>query len=144
MAKKKNKKRLKQRILTDGAVVIFTPITVKCGRAEFVCCPVFNRGKLRELYLYPKQQPNAKEYFVYKFDYAPENFRINSWTHKGISRPEIWIHGWCQEHKCASFRFYVPVNSNCFKVRALSIFSIDFDKEGSPNVVAPAWSRVKW
>ncbi len=121
---------LKEKILNDGDRVDFTPSSRNYGVAEFTCCPVFKYGKLREFYIYPRQQENVKYYYKVEFNgrYTPRDFSIMSWTHKGIDEPRIWIHNWCKEHKCASFSFYVPRNSNNFKIEKLSNFSLAFDR----------------
>lgn len=118
---------MKTILLKDGKQYPFVWKTDRWGVAEFSVCPVYKYGKLKEFHMYSIQQEEDIHY-VYKFDYAPLDFSISSWTHKGISTPRIWINYWCKEHKCASFRFYVP-ESDFFTVNVLSNFSINFDKE---------------
>lgn len=49
-----------------------------------------------------------------------------------------WLFFWCKEHKCLSFRFYVPRNSTYFTVSTLSNFSIDFTNDLlSPTLEPP-------
>ena len=122
-------RKLKEKILNNGDKVFFTPLTEEYGLAEFQCCPIFKRGKLKEFYLHPDQQPDAKYYYKLDLNYSPYDFSIGSWTHKGIDSPQIWLHYWCKEHKCHGFRFYVPRNSNFFEVHFLSNLSINFGFE---------------
>jgi len=121
--------KLKEKILNDGDRVDFVPYTPNYGVAEFACCPVYRYGKLKEFYIYPRQQENVQFYYKVLFPYPPQDFSIMSWTHKGIDEPRIWIHSWCKEHKRASFSFYVPRNSNNFKIEKLSSFSLAFDRK---------------
>lgn len=106
----------------------FIAKTDRYGVAEFCVCPVYKYGKLVEFNMFSQQQEKQSHY-QYKFDYKPLDWSIRSWTHKGIEQPYIWINFWCKEHKCSSFRFYVPKNANHFTVSTLSNFSIDFGYE---------------
>lgn len=121
-------KELKERKLSDGDRIYFTALTKEYGKAEFNICPVYKRGKLKKLYLYPRQQPYAKEFFVYTFNSPPLDWSILSWVHQGLDEPFIWLHYWCKEHKCASFSVYTPPQAKYFEVHALSNFSINFGK----------------
>lgn len=105
----------------------FMARTEEYGRAEFTACFVYRYGKLREVYLYPRQQPDAKHYYHAKFEYPPLDWSISSWTHKGLSEPKVWLGGWCKEHKAQFIRFYVPLKSTHFTASFLSNFSINFD-----------------
>lgn len=121
MAKKRAKpKRLKLRVLKDGDVVYFDPRDSKApspgqsyGRAEFSFCPVWVRGKLKCVYIYHLQQRDIE--FYYRWDlHGRDSLNIDSWTHKGIEAPRTWLHYYCQEHKCAGFRVYVPDGAHSF------------------------------
>jgi phenylpropionate dioxygenase-like ring-hydroxylating dioxygenase large terminal subunit len=112
--------------LKDGDVVFFTPRTDNYGTAEFEICPVWKRKKLSEVWIYPAQQPDKKEYYHISVGYSA-SFGANSWTHKGIVAPKVWMFFWCAEHKTTAMRLYVPHNSNCFIVSILSDCSIYFD-----------------
>jgi len=120
-------KEWKEKILDDGDIVSFVSMTNRLGRAEFICCPVFRYGKLKEFYIYPAQQENTDTYYKILFNYSPLDFSI------GVSpdllfndEPRIWLHFWCKEHKCQSFRLYVPRKSNQFRIEKLSNFSVVF------------------
>ena len=121
--------KLKRKILKDGDKIPFTALSKKYGRAEFQICPVYKRGKLKELYLYPRQQGDATHYFVYIFKNAPRTWSVTSWTHMGVSEPYVWLNFWCEEHKAPSSNLYVPREAEWFQVRALSDFSIYFGKD---------------
>jgi len=114
-------------VLKADEIVDFIPGTEEYGRAEFVICPVYKRGKMRELYIYPAQQPDAKFYYKVNLEYAPLDFSVSSWTHKGMSNPVIWLMFWCKEHKCQAFRVYVPGEAKRFSVSMLSNVAVQFD-----------------
>ena len=114
--------QLKEKILDDGDVVEFVPITHDFGRAEFMCCPVYKYGKLKEFYIYHAQQENVEYYYKVIFSTPPLDFSITSYGCE--ADPKIWIHFWCKEHKSNSFRFYVPRDSHKFRISKLSNFSV--------------------
>ena len=39
------------------------PYTKEYGVAEFTCCPIYKYGKLKKIYLYPRQQPDKRGIF---------------------------------------------------------------------------------
>ncbi len=103
------------------------------GVAEFSVCPVYKYGKLVEFNMFSEQQ-EERIHYRYKFDYKPLDWSISSWTHKGMEAPRIWINFWCKEHKSSSFRFYVPRDSTCFSIQALSNFAVNFDNQATHNI----------
>lgn len=120
----------KEHILKDGEKVYFkwrdpTPGGSNLGRAEFSICPVYVRGKLKEMYIDPIQQRNSDTIYKAVFDYPPLDFTIQSF---GLDDPKIWLHYWCKRHKCAGFRLYVPDNAEYFQVDFFGDFSINFCK----------------
>ncbi len=117
---------MRKKELKNGSVVTFKPITEKYGRAEFFICPIWKRGKIKELFIYPVQQPDAKNYFVIKSGFS-DSLCINSEAYK--EEPRIWITGWCKEHKTTFLRFYVPKDCDFFTVRSLSSLDIRFGKK---------------
>ena len=127
----KQVKELKEHILKDGESILFkwvddTPGGSNLGRAEFTFCPVYEYGKLKEMYIYPMQQRNVDTYYKAVFSYPPLDFSVSS--QDGLGDPKIWLHYWCKEHKCAGFRLYVPNDSKYFTVSFLSNFGIYFGK----------------
>lgn len=96
------------------------------GRAEFLFCPKWTEKKLTTLYIYHLQQRNVKHF--YRVDSKAQDLGITSWTHRGISVPEIWMCSWCEQHQCMSLRVYVPPESNCFSVSLLSTLGIYFGR----------------
>lgn len=120
--------KLTEVILTHDSVVPFTAFTKNYGRAEFQICPVVKRGKLKELFIYPKQQPDAKNFYHVVFgDYPPDAWQVMSWTHLGMNEPKVWLFNWCKEHKCQMISVYVPKQANSFRIHILSTFSIIFE-----------------
>jgi hypothetical protein len=117
-----------ERELKDGEQIPFIWMTKRYGRAEFVFCLHYLRGKLDKVYITPMQQPDAKEKFILP-QYGQETFSANSWTHKGLNDPNIWLHYWCKEHKAPAFNLYVPDGSTHFDVTGNNIhFSVGYAK----------------
>jgi hypothetical protein len=112
---------LTERILKDGDEVAFVAITPKYGRAEFRFCLHYLRGKLDEVFIYPMQQPAAKEWFRLP-QCKQGTFSANSWTHQGMDEPYVWRHFWCKEHKAAAFDLYVPRQAIRFEVHGNDIY----------------------
>lgn len=122
------KKLLKQKEIKSNEKIFFTPRTEDYGCAEFVICPVFKYSRLKEVFIYPRQQPDAKEFFhIGKLNC--DSFQIMSWTYKGTESPRIWRNYYCKEHKCVSFDVYPPKDTNYFYVQTLSILEVIFDRE---------------
>lgn len=115
----------------------FKERTEKYGRAEFVFCVKwktrwswdgwFKQEKvIDEIYIYPAQQPDAKYYYRIKNGFS-RDYTIQSWV--GLSDPKIWMFNWCNQHKCLSFRVYVPNDSKYIDVSFLSTMGFHFGKE---------------
>jgi len=124
---------IKLKILKEGDIVEFKPKDDVEGRgnlghAEFDFCVKWKYGKIKEVLIYPRQQRNIKNYYKIKCGYATE-FSIQSWTHKGIDKPDIWRINYCKEHKAINHSVYVPLNSNQFSFRLGSSLDIRFDKK---------------
>jgi len=115
-------------LLKDGDEVHFRWRTKNLGKAEFGFCPIFKRGKLKEIYIYPLQQEDCLTHYKIELGYQTD-LSIES-TSDLLTRgqePFIWAHFWCKEHKCTSFRLYVPSESKKFIVSILSSVSILFE-----------------
>ena len=87
-----------------------TPGGGNLGRAEFVFCPVWKRGVMRELLIYRAQQRDKQR--AYRLPLADAGrvtvFSFRAWGHRGIEEPRPWRMGWCKEHKGVSYEVYVP------------------------------------
>jgi hypothetical protein len=101
----------------------FEWMTEQYGRAEFVICPIWKGSSIKEVFIHPAQQPDAKHYYHIKGNWKGISFGdllFNYDTIKGVqsklNSPKVWMTMWCKEHKCQSFRLYVPRNSNSFFV----------------------------
>ena len=86
---------LKLKELKDGDKVYFksvddTPDGRNLGRAEFAFCVKWYRNKIKEVYIYHGQQWGVEHYYKVKVGHSSE-MQIDSWTHKGIDRPNIWL-----------------------------------------------------
>lgn len=116
--------------LESGTDYDFKWIDDSYGVAEFVVCPVYRYGKLREFHMFSKQQPNDLKHYWTKFeDGTPMDWSISSWTHKDMEAPRVWLNFWCKEHKCNAQEFYVPRHSTKFTANFGINFSINFDKD---------------
>lgn len=115
-----NKNKLSKKILVeDYKEQPFEWKTKKYGCAEFILCPIIKRNKIRAIYLYPAQQPNAKHYYVIKNDHGWEGIHFGSLLIEGkrkntIQQPTIWTTHFCEKHKTHSFSFYVPRKARSF------------------------------
>ena len=104
--------------------IYFKPMHKLYGHAEFVLCPVWFRGKIKELYITTQQQEPHRQFKV--ISGFSDQLYIDSWTHKGIDNPKIWLIGKCQEHKTQFIRIYVPINSNFIEVHIGSDLGLTF------------------
>jgi hypothetical protein len=124
--------KLKRKELKDGDKVFYkayddTPGGSSLGHAEFVVCPVYSRGKLKEVFIYHKQQRNIKYYYHFKFPYSPYAWGIESYN--TYNDPvNIWRMAWCAEHKCLSLELYVPKYTDYFEIEMSNFFTITFKK----------------
>jgi hypothetical protein len=113
------KKNMTERKLTTielGQAIPFTCRDDKYGRAEFIVCPVFKRGIMRELYIDPKQQP---QYFEEWFKVDLVDIRIKTLSLSGylLGRdPRVWHSFWCKTHKCFSLELYVANDTSSLTV----------------------------
>ena len=107
---------MKQVELKEEEKIFFIPSTENYGSAEFMVCPVFKYGKLRDLFIYPRQQPDKGGTYWHIKCWGQKAFQVRSWTHKGFENPNIWCNFWCNEHKCLSFDIYPPKKANYFSV----------------------------
>lgn len=127
------KEELKLKVLKEGDIVRFKPKDdveggSNLGHAEFDFCVKWKYGKIQEIFIYHTQQRNIKNYYKVECGFATE-LSIQSWTHKGIDKPNIWRIKYCKEHKAINHSVYVPINSNHFSIRLGSSIDIRFDKD---------------
>lgn len=99
-----------------GDRINYQPRHKDYGRAEFTLCPVFKRGIIRILYIFPKQQESNTCYKLVLP--TPSRFRCLWFSTFPDRSPYIWHTGWCKEHKCYSLEFYVPVGCDYFDIGA--------------------------
>lgn len=118
----KNKKKLTKKILIeDYTNESFEWMTKEYGCAEFVLCPIIRRGKIREVHMYPAQQPNAKHFYVIKNSYGWEGVHFGTLLVQEngkdkVNQPTVWTTHYCKEHKTHSFSFYVPRGAKSFSI----------------------------
>jgi hypothetical protein len=112
--------------LVDGDVRPFVLLTHNLGRAEFTFCPVWKRGKVSEVFIYPRQQENIDYFYHVACGYS-DSFQVSSWSHKGVENPKIWLHFWCKDHKCMSMHVYPPNSTDRLRVETGSTLSIYFE-----------------
>lgn len=121
--------KIREVVLNHGDKVWFEPMHPHYGHAGFQVCPQYIRGKLKRVFIYPRQQDINN--LVYRVELSGQDiFSVNSWTFKGIDKPDIWMTGWCKEHKCQTLSVYVPRNANHFSCNTGSFWpTLDFDYE---------------
>lgn len=110
--------------IKDGDFLEFLWSTEKWGRAEFVVCPQFKRGKLVKMFIYPSQQGISDKYYVWEG--TADYFTVQSYQQ--LDDPKPWLFRWCKEHKTQSFRVYVPPESKYIWFSVLSTVTIGFTK----------------
>jgi hypothetical protein len=112
--------------ISSNEFIPFEAMSARYGRAEFVVCPVFKRGKLVVCSIYPRQQPEVKDHWVWEGKADGLSFT----GYQGLDNPKIWRTFWCKEHRCNSIELYVP-NEAKFLWINLSVGSlgINFTKE---------------
>jgi hypothetical protein len=110
--------------ILDGYKIRFQPLHKDYGRAEFVVCPIWKRGRIVKVYITTVQQEPGRQFVV---DTYSDTMSIQSWV--GTGPPKIWLQGRCKEHKTYFTRFYVPADAAYMQVRCLSNFSLNFGKD---------------
>ena len=103
--------------IKDDDFLEFVWATQNLGRAEFTICPIWKRGKLVALYIYPRQQKDICYYYYWEGN-GKAFYTISSYG--GLQDPKVWQMFYCKEHKTQSFHLYVPVES---KYLWFSVFS---------------------
>jgi hypothetical protein len=95
---------------------------------------VWKVNSIKEVFIYPAQQPDAKHYYYIKGNWDGVRFGSLLFkydTIKGVqtklNQPVVWMTHWCKEHKCQSFMFYVPKNAKSFFVTtSLGAFNLEW------------------
>jgi hypothetical protein len=116
---------LKEIELKDGDSIEFVERTENYGRAEFVMCTQYKRKKIVALFIYPRQQENVENYYVWRGNGRVD---LSIGSYHGLDYPEIWFFSYCSEHKCQSFRIYVPNGSRFLHLNVLSGISLNFTR----------------
>lgn len=104
-----NKQTIKE--ITFNDKIQFDALHPSYGRAEFIICPVFKYGYMKELYIQPIQQErnDGIQSWVIKIgsEFRLTTFSIRGWVHRG-QEPRIWRQWYCKEHNTIAHEFYVP------------------------------------
>ena len=84
------------------------------GWAYFDVCQVWKNGKLKKIYIYPRQQ-RCDNYFVYELpgDYKATEFHLGSYGDDD-SDAVITCNSYCKEHKAILSMIRVPKESGYF------------------------------
>lgn len=93
--------------------------------AQFDICPIWINGLIREVYIYPVDQPSAKDYYYIKvskelgfngidFEHLHYKYETIRGTQTRINFPVVWKTYWCKDHQTQAIRFYVPKNAELF------------------------------
>lgn len=118
---------LKEIEIKDGYSIPFVDITKDYGRAEFIICQRYKNKRLVELYIYPAQQKNTSEYYVWRATgKGGRDFTIGCFHE--LEHPNIWLFGYCGEHKSTSFRVYVPTGSKFLYLSIMSSVQLYFTR----------------
>lgn len=88
-----------------------TPGAGNLGRAEFIVCLKFKRGR-SEFWVYPAQQRDMKD--AWHYTYGSPDFSISSY--EGLDDAKVWLFFPCKEHKTTSFRLYAPTDSRYLRI----------------------------
>ena len=113
----------KEKEITVNDVIKFELLHDRFGLAGFDFCFIFKYGKLKEIFIYRRQQ-ESNEGFHLKTAGHQRNFSIYSYCDK--QDPNIWKCGYCKEHKTICFRVTVPNDTNTIRFEDFSIFNIIF------------------
>ena len=106
-----SEKRISVDSIIPYKVLDDTPGGGNLGRAEFLFCPLWTRGRMRELLIYPLQQRSKMYYRLDLTDCGKvTTFGFDSYGDK--ERPRAWRMGWCKEHKTVSYEVYVPTGTD--------------------------------
>jgi len=89
-----------------------TPGGSNLGRAEFEICQIYKRGKLKEVFIYPRQQRTDKYYHATMN--GDNSFHIASYEE--LENANVWLTYPCKEHKTITIRLYVPRESRFFSI----------------------------
>lgn len=122
--KNMTKKELKRIELKGGEFLPFVAMTQNLGCAEFQICSKYKRGKLVELFIYPRQQENIDYY--YHWEGKAQDMSLGG--HEHLEYPNAWFFQYCKEHKCQSMRVYVPKGAKYLWFQVLSGIGINFTK----------------
>jgi len=120
--------KLEEKILKVDELIRYNWKTKEYGRAEFIFCPIWKRGKIIKLHIYPMQQPDAKYFYILDVTANSKYICPYSWTHLGKENPWPWQFYWCKEHKCMSIKIYVPPNTNTLRITTGTSLNIIFEE----------------
>jgi len=126
----KYKKKTKIVKLKENKQYKFIPKTDTYGCAEFQVCFKVVRGKLKKVFISPRQQPDTNvKWYEYELNYKPIDWSIGcALIDHELEYPRIWLMGHCKEHNCITMSIYPPKYTNSFSISCTSNFQIRFDK----------------
>ncbi len=85
-----------------------TPGGQNLGRAEFVCCIRWKRGKVSEFWVYPVQ---SRLDTVWHMTRGNEYGNWHIGSYEKLEAAHAWLVTWCKEHKCQSISIYAPTGA---------------------------------
>lgn len=123
-------KKINFKDITVNDRISFIGLDKSLGRAEFLFCPVYVRGKLKTLFIQALQQ-ECKGAWRLDCEIPVVHFHIESWTHK-TEHPKVWRESWCLDHKTIAHEVYVPPETDeiVFSYFFGNSLSIRFQKKG--------------
>jgi hypothetical protein len=87
----------------------FIDVTTDYGRAEFVVCVGYWRGKIRHIYISRAQQHSDSSYDV---ELATSHSSLSISSYGSLDNAKVWLFGHCEVHKATFMRLYVPLGSS--------------------------------
>jgi len=95
--------------LKDGDSISFKYTSQRYGRAEFLICPKYKRGKLVELIIERLSQNKTRYFYKWKGENKKSFFIENSFDANNPA--EVWLFSYSNKYKCQSIRLYAPEKS---------------------------------
>ncbi len=80
-----------------------TPGGKSLGRAEFMVCMKFKRGKVSEFWVDPIQT-----HIEEMWHYVGGDIYFALSAYQNLEDPKAWMIRYCKEHKCTSINVYAP------------------------------------
>ena len=106
-----------------------TPDGSNLGRAAFQICLKFERSRVSEFWVFPKQQMGVSEYW--HFIGGDMDFTFTAY--EGLRTEGPWRVMWCKEHKAVSMSIYAPPEAKYIEINqyGVNFWKSDFSSKRS-------------